>query len=98
MWLKKFVPGLRVVDGIERPLKIYCNNSPAVDYCHNNRSSGATKHIDIKFYVAKERIQDRTIDVKHLGTEEMLADPLTKRVPLRVFEKHRAGMGLKEYL
>jgi hypothetical protein len=25
LWLKKFVPGLRVVDNIERPLKIYCD-------------------------------------------------------------------------
>jgi hypothetical protein len=25
MWLKKFVPDLRVVDSIERPLKLYCD-------------------------------------------------------------------------
>jgi hypothetical protein len=27
MWLKKFVPSLRVVDNIERPLKLYCDNA-----------------------------------------------------------------------
>ena len=37
IWLKKFVPGLRVVDGIERPLKIYCDNEPTVFYYHNNK-------------------------------------------------------------
>jgi hypothetical protein len=26
IWLKKFVSGLRVVDNIERPLKLYCDN------------------------------------------------------------------------
>jgi hypothetical protein len=61
MWLKKFVPGLRVVDSIERPLKLYCDNEPAIFYSHNNKSSGAAKHIDIKFYVVKEKIQDQTI-------------------------------------
>jgi hypothetical protein len=25
-WFKKFVPGLRVVDNIKKPLKIYCDN------------------------------------------------------------------------
>jgi hypothetical protein len=30
MWLKKFVPDLRVVDSIERPLKLYCDNEPVV--------------------------------------------------------------------
>ena len=98
MWLKKFVPGLRVVDSIERPLKIYCDNEPAVFYCHNNKSSGAAKHIDIKFYVVKEKIQDQIIKIEHLRTEEMLADPLTKGLPPSVFREHVAGMGLKENL
>jgi hypothetical protein len=37
MWLNKFVPGLRVVDNIERPLKLYCDNESAVLYAHNNK-------------------------------------------------------------
>ena len=41
--LKKFIPGLRVVDSIQRPLKMYCDNEPAVFYAHNNKSSGAAK-------------------------------------------------------
>ena len=98
MWLKKFVPGLRVVDSIERLLKMYCDNEPAVFYCHNNKSSGAAKHIDIKFYVVKEKIQDQIIKIEHLRTEEMLADPLTKGLPPSVFREHVAGMGLKENL
>jgi hypothetical protein len=56
MWLKKFVPGLRVVDSIERPLKLFCDNEPAVLYAHNNKKTKATKHINIKLYVVKEKI------------------------------------------
>ena len=97
-WLKKFVPGLRVVDSIQRPLKMYCDNEPAVFYAHNNKSSGAAKHIDIKFYVVKERIQDHTISLEHKRTREMLADPLTKGLPPNVFREHLAGMGLRESL
>ena len=29
-WLKKFIPGLKVVDDIYRPLKLYCDNNLAV--------------------------------------------------------------------
>ena len=47
-WLKKFVPGLKVVDDIYRPLKLHCDNNPAICYAHNNKLTGATKHIDIK--------------------------------------------------
>ena len=55
-WLKNFMPGLKVVDDIHKPLKLYCDNNPAVCYAHNNKSSGAAKHIDIKYYVVKDWI------------------------------------------
>jgi hypothetical protein len=61
MWLKKFMPGLRVVDSIERPLKLYYVNALAVLYAHNNKKTKDVKHINIKFYVVKEKIQDQTI-------------------------------------
>jgi hypothetical protein len=87
-----------VVDSIEKPLKMYCDNEPAVFYAHNNKSSGAAKHIDIKFYVVKEQIQDRTISLEYLNTKKMLADPLTKGLPPNLFREHLAGMGLRENL
>ena len=97
-WLKKFVPGLKVVDSIERPLKLYCDNEPAVFYAHNNKSSDAAKHIDIKFYVVKEQVQDKTICLKHIRTNKMIEDPLTKGLTPNVFREHLAGMGLRESL
>ena len=36
-WLKKFIPGLRVVDSIQRPLRMYCDNEPTMFYAHNNK-------------------------------------------------------------
>jgi hypothetical protein len=87
-----------VVNSIQRPLKLYCNNEPAVFYARNNKSSGAAKHSDIKFYVVKERIQDHTISLEHARTKKMLTDPLTKGLPPNVFREHLAGMGLQESL
>jgi hypothetical protein len=95
MWLKKFVPGLRVVNNIERPLKLYCDNKPSVLYAHNKKTKPA-KHINIRFYVVKEKIQDQTISLEHIGTKKMIADLLTKGLPPSVFREHLAGMGLKE--
>ena len=94
-WLKKFIPGLRVVDSIERPLKMYCDNQPAVFYAHNNKKSTATKSIQIRFYSIKDRIQDHTISLEHIRTKDMLADPLTKGLPPSVFMEHVAGMGMR---
>ena len=93
-WLKKFMPRLKVVDDIHKPLKLCCDNEPAVCYAHNNKSSGAVKHIDIKFYVVKDKVQDHSIGLEHISTKKILADPLTKGLPSNVFREHLAGMGL----
>jgi hypothetical protein len=85
IWVKKFVSGLRVVDNIERPLKLYCDNEPAVLYAHNNKKTKAVKHINIRFYVVKEKIQDQTISLEHISTKMMIVDPLMKGLPPSVF-------------
>ena len=70
--VKELYPGLRVVDNISKPLILYCDNQPVVFYTSNNKSSGAAKHIDIKYHVVKDRIQDQTISVKHISKSQCL--------------------------
>jgi len=70
----------------------YCDNKLVVLYSSNNRSSTKSKHIDIKFLVVKERIQSGQISIEHLGTNSMMADPLTKELPPKVFHEHVAHM------
>ena len=81
-----------MVDDIYRPLKLYCDNNPAVQYAHNNKSSGANKHIDIKYYVVKDKVRDHVISLEHISTEKMLADQFTKGLPPNVFSEHVASM------
>ena len=61
-------------------------------------TSSFAKHIDIKFYVVKEQIQDYTISLECMSTKKMLANPLIKGLPHNVFREHLAGMGLRETL
>ena len=97
IWLKNFVIGLQIVEGIERPLKLYCDNKSAVLYSNNNRSSTKSNHIDIKFLFVKERVQSGQIFIEHLGTNSMIADPLTKGLPPKVFHEHVAHMGVLQF-
>jgi hypothetical protein len=87
-----------VVDDISRPLKLYCDNEPTVIYAHNNKSSGAAKHIDIKYYVVKVKVRDQTISLEHISTVKMLVYPLMKDLPPSMFKEHVAGMGLRDSL
>jgi hypothetical protein len=82
---KEIYVGLKVVDNIHKPLKLYCDNNPAVCYAHKNKSSGAAKDIDIKYYIVKDKVRDHTISLEHISTEKMFVDPLTKGLPPNMF-------------
>ena len=56
IWLQNFVTGQRIVDSVDRPLKLFCDNKSAVLYSNNNRSSTKSKYIDTNFLVVKERV------------------------------------------
>ena len=94
IWLRNFVTGLRILDGIERPLELFCDNKSTVLYFNNNRSSTKSKFIDIKFLVVKERVQSGLISIEHIWTNSMIADPLTKGLQPKVFHEHTAHMGV----
>ncbi|KAG8483132.1 hypothetical protein CXB51_022089 [Gossypium anomalum] len=85
---------LRILENVKRPLKLFCDNKSAVLYSNNNRSSSKSKHIDIKFLVVKERVQNGQISIEHIGRNSMIADPLTKGLPPKVFHEHTAHMGV----
>jgi hypothetical protein len=85
MWLKIFIPNLRVIDSISKSLTIYYDNKVTIFFSHNNKSSGASKNIDLRYLIVRERVQDRTINLEHIGTKEMLTDPLTKGLPPHIF-------------
>ena len=82
------------MDRIERPLRLFCDNKSAVMYSNNNMSSTKSKHIDIKFLVVKEIVQSGQVYLEHINTNSMVADPLTKGLPPKVFYEHTALMGV----
>jgi hypothetical protein len=46
----------------------------------------------------KDKVRDQIINLEHISTGKMLADPLTKGLPPNVFREHVAGMDLRESL
>ncbi|XP_042988660.1 secreted RxLR effector protein 161-like [Carya illinoinensis] len=94
IWLRNFILGLGVMNTISRPLKIFCDNSAAVAFSRNTRSSSRSKHIDIKFLFVRERIAESCICVKHVSTEHILADSLTKGLAPKLFQEHVTHLGL----
>ncbi|CAH9072186.1 unnamed protein product [Cuscuta epithymum] len=94
LWLRNFVSGLRIVDSITKPLKIYCDNSAAVFFTKNDRYTKGAKHIDLKYLSVKEEVQKHRVFIEHIGTEQMVVDPLIKGLSPKILNNHVINMSV----
>ncbi|KAL3752114.1 hypothetical protein ACJRO7_012865 [Eucalyptus globulus] len=94
VWLKGFISGLRIVDSIARPLRIFCDNSTAVFMAKNHKSGSRSKHIDIKYLAIRERVKEKKVVVEHISIGLMIADSLTKSMPPMNYKDHVSRMGI----
>lgn len=96
VWLKNLITEIRVVDSISLPMLIYCDNSAAVFFAKNNKITGASKHMEIKYLTVRDLVKKGDIIIENCKTELMLADPLTKGLSASLFNKHVVDMGILE--
>ena len=54
--------------------------------------TGNSKHIDVRFFFAKQHIDKGEIEVQHIATEDQVADVLTKPLQGNLFRKHRNSL------
>lgn len=94
LWLRNFISGLRIVDTIAKPLRIYCDNSAAVFFSKNDKYSKGAKHMELKYLSVKEEVQKQRVSFEHIRTDMMIADPLTKGLPPKAFNGHVERMGI----
>ena len=92
--MRNFVSGLHVIDSIMRPLRKYCDNNVAMGFSKNNKTIGGLKHIDIKYLVVREKVQNGVVSIEHIKNTLMLAESLTKSLPPKLFMDYVARIGL----
>jgi len=93
-WLRNFILGLGVVDSISKPLKIYCDNSATIFFSKNDKYSKGAKHMELKYFIVKEEVQKHRVSIEHISTDLMIANPLTKGLPPKLYAGHVKNMGI----
>ena len=67
MLLRNLIVGLKAINSISWPLKLYCDNSAAVSFSNNNSSSGAVLYLDTKYLFVRERVEEnKPVSYTHL--------------------------------
>ena len=95
VWICKFIQELEVVSSIKSPITIYCDNSGAVANAIEPRAHQRTKHIARKYHLICDIIQRGDVAITKIASGNNVADPLTKALSQKVFEKHLEAMGIK---
>ena len=81
MWLRGITIELEIHSS--RPSLIMCDNKGAIDLSSNAKFSTRKKHINVRHYFIKEKIDTAEIEVQFMPSKLMVADPLTNKERLR---------------
>jgi hypothetical protein len=70
------------------PIKIMVDNIGAIFLANNYTMSQRTRHIDIRYHFVREYIEDGTVIIKFVRSEENDADIFTKNLGTGLYNKH----------
>jgi len=74
------------------PIDLFSDSKGAIAMTYNPVQRAASKHVDLADHYAREQQERGTITISHVGTKDMLADILTKALPLDDFARHAAQL------
>ena len=73
---------------VRMPITVHCDNIGAIFLSYNAKISQRTKHIDTKYRYVGEYVEQGTVKIVFVRSEDNVADVLTKNTSLETFKKH----------
>ncbi|XP_039851237.1 uncharacterized mitochondrial protein AtMg00810-like [Panicum virgatum] len=83
-WLRHLLGELHVK--VDKATLLYCDNVSAVYLTDNPVHHGRTKHIKLDVHFVREKVAIGEIRVRHVPTQQQIADIMTKGLPKMLFE------------
>lgn len=65
---------------------VWCDNMGTVSLSRNLTLHIKAKHFAMNFHFVREKVAAKTLEVRHIRSEDQLADLLTKALPRTSFE------------
>lgn len=92
IWLRNVLSELRLRP--LSPIPLHVDNEGAEALARNPEHHTRTKHIDARYHFIQECCRDGRVKVKHVSTQEMIADMLTKPLTRHLLTRHREMFGI----
>src|SRR6202012_5889359 len=85
IWWRSFLTGFE--HDMSHPTVIYSDSQGSIALAHNPEHHARTKHIDVQYHFIRQHVAEKTIALTFAGTEDMIADILTKALDRVAYER-----------
>ena len=94
IWMRRILEKLSHTQG--NCTIMFCDNSSTIKLSKNPMMHGRSKHIDVRFHFLRDLTKEEVVELVHCGTQDQIADVMTKPLKLNMFLKLRELMGVRE--
>ena len=94
IWIKRLLSEL----GFNSPndlIVINSDNQGSSALAKNPIQHARTKHIDIRHHFIREMVENKEVEIVYCGTDDMVADILTKGLSREKHNRFVEGMGIR---
>jgi len=91
LWLRVLLAELGVV---VQPIRVHCDNQGAIKLLKHPIASQRSKHIDVLYHFAREKVMAGDVEFIYISTHDMVADIFTKPLSKSKFELCKASLGV----
>ena len=94
VYLKQFLTELLIVEHVQRPIPIFCDNNSAIAITKDPKCHSCAKHIEGRYHYIRDMIKKKKVVIQRVSSKQNLAGPFTKGLSFGLFETHVLEMGL----
>ncbi|CAL5326432.1 unnamed protein product [Camellia sinensis] len=92
VWMKRILEKLSLEES--KCTTILCDNSSTIKLSKNPVLYGRSKHIDVRFHFLRDLTREGAVELVYCGTQDQLADMMTKPLTLDAFQRSRSQLGV----
>ena len=96
VWIRRLLEELKLQDN--KPTHIFCDNQSSIKLSYNPVFHERSKHFEIDYHFTRQKVENNTIKVEYISTQEQPADLLTKSLGRTKFEECRSKLHLRNSL
>jgi len=81
LWIRQLFKKFDLGDLLNGPTLVRCDNQAAIACARDPVPRGKSRHIDIKYHLVRNAVEEGHIKVEYVTSDGNLADTLTKSLP-----------------